>query len=112
MNIKTTRTLILNLALAVACACALQVNAQQIEKQSTSLQIYFVSAVLQLKTDANIIKPVHSIQNARSDEEAERSFIALINRDFPDYAVLTTLTSPASAIKAPACERQSLAVNI
>ena len=112
MNIKSTRTLILYLALAVACSCALQVNAQQIEMPKSTLQIYFGSAVLQLKTDANIIKPVHSIQNARSGEEAEQSFIALINRDFPDYAVLTTLTSPASAIKAPACERQSFAVNI
>ncbi len=112
MNFKMTRTLFLSFALAIACSCALQVNAQQVEKPTSTLEIYFVSAVLQLKTDANIIKPVHAIQNARTVEEAERSFIALINRDFPDYAVLTTLTSPASSIKAPACERQSLAVNI
>lgn len=112
MNFKSTRTLFLSIALAIACSCALQAHAQPVEKPKATLQIYFVSAVLQLKTDANIIKPVHSIQNARSEEEAEQSFIALIKRDFPDYAVLTTLTSPASAIKAPPCERQSFAVNI
>lgn len=110
---KMARSVALLFAFSAVLTCSMQAKADLGDQQGKqSLQIYFVSAVLQLKSDLNIIKQVHSIQNARSDVEAELSFVSLINRDFPDYSVLTTLTSPASAIEAPACERKSLAVRI
>jgi hypothetical protein len=110
---KSARFFALFLALAAALTCSMQANADRRGLQGDQpLQIYFVSAVLQLKSDRYTIRPVHAIQSARSGDEAEQSFVTLLNRDFPDYSVLTTLTTPASEIKEPAGQSQSFAVSI
>lgn len=110
---KSGRFFALFLALAAALTCSMQANADQPDQQGEQpLQIYFVSAVLQLKSDRYTIRPVHAIQSARSGGEAEQLFVTLLNRGFPDYSVLTAITTPASEFKAPARESQSFAVSI
>lgn len=66
-------------------------------------QVYFVTMILQSKADSNVIKPVHSVVSEGSVELAEARFLAVVQRDFPEYKVITTLTSPSTAITAPAC---------
>lgn len=110
---QLVRSFALFIALTSTLACSMHVNADQGDQQDKQpLQMFFVSAVLQHVDDINRVKLFHAVQSAPSSAEAELSFVEMANRDFPDYLVVTTLTTPVTEIKAPTCERKSLPISI
>ena len=86
-------------ALAVALTCSMRVSAdQQDQVENTPVQLFFISAVLQRPDDITAVKIVHSVEAGRTSTEAEKSFVSQLDRNFPEYTVLTTLTSSVDSI--------------
>ncbi|ABE46872.1 hypothetical protein [Polaromonas sp. JS666] len=120
-NIKSSikqlvRTFAMFVTLAAALTCSMHATANQDDQQATqSLQVFFVSAILQRADDATTMKLVHGVQSAPTSAEAELSFVKLIKSDFPGYSVFTMLTSSANSFKPAAYGKKgkkSLAVSI
>lgn len=87
------------MALTVALTCSMGVSAdQQDQVENTPAQLFFISAVLQRPDDITAVKIVHSVEAGRTSTEAEKSFASQLDRNFPEYTVLTTLISSVNSI--------------
>lgn len=111
---KKYQRLITNiLGLVVALTCSGRAAADRNGLlEVPSLQTFFISSVLQRPDNSAEIKLVHSLEVARSSTEAEQHFLEQMVRDFPDYLVVTTLTTPATAAKSTPAINKSVSVNI
>ncbi len=81
-------------------------------QEAPSLRVFFVSVLLRKQDEPVVVKLVHSVQSAQTKDAAEQSFFRLIARDFPGYTVISTLTSPETAITPPRCEQRPLGMSI
>lgn len=75
-------------------------------------QVYFVSMLLKLESSQATVKQVHAIVTESSPDRAEEVFSATIRRDYPGYIVIDKLTSPASAITPPKCNKSTIGTSI
>lgn len=55
---------------------------------------YVVSGVLRKNGTTDVIKPVHSIIKAGTEDSAVRQFEQSIQRQYPGYGLIATLASP------------------
>lgn len=59
---------------------------------------YVVSGVLRLNTDFDIVKPVHAVVEANSDTDAIVMFVNKVVSDYPDYGLISTMSTPVPKI--------------
>ena len=59
---------------------------------------FIVSGVLRLNSNFEIVKPVHSIIEAKSDTDAIVMFVTKAGREYPDYGVISTMATPVPKV--------------
>jgi len=90
----TTWLLALALALVVGAAHAQPRTAADAGWAPYEPTRFVVSGILSLKTESTTIKPVHVVVQASADTEALAAFIKVVERDYPEYDLVSTLASP------------------
>lgn len=106
------KSLLLALTLTVLPGTAAAADHFATRNVASNTQEFFVSGVLRRNGEDITIKLVHAVEQAATKTEALDAFVAKVQAEYPDYAVLDTLVSPAGA-RAPVLRaRPPVGVNI
>jgi len=79
---------------------------------AAGVQTFFISGLLQKIGEPTVVKLVHTVQTATSLQAAEAAFKIKVQRDFPEFSQIDTISSPQSDLRAPECLNRRFGTNV